>query len=1073
MSERELFVAALRLQSSARVQFLEEACRGNKALRERIESLLSEYEQLGSFLESEVAKGDNPETHLAESNPDATVDHPGENLGTIIAGKYKLIELIGEGGMGSVWRAQQSEPVKRYVAVKLIKSGMDSKVVLARFETERQALAVMDHPNIAKILDGGVSETGSPYFVMELVKGVPITEFCDARKLTPKQRLELFVPVCQAIQHAHQKGIIHRDIKPSNVLIALYDDMPIPKVIDFGIAKATGQSLTDNSYHTAFGGIVGTPEYMSPEQASLNNLDIDTRSDVYSLGVLLYELLAGSPPFARPELEKRGILEILRVVREEEPVRPSIKLSTANALPNISANRGTEPKKLTGLLRNELDWIVMKALDKDRARRYDSANGLAKDVQRFLTGDSVEACPPTLGYRMGKTYRRNKVAVWVATAFVSLMLASTIIGARLTIQAKRAEGVAEKNAEAFYGAMSKADNALQQLELTALNQRIDTDLAAISKYPRPHTGLLRLARTLVAVNPQIHRRYSLEGGGEIVFQAQQDFIAKQLALREYLVVAILAAGQEYGSLLPPITHDGVSITELKISQDSQFLITLGADRVTKLWDARTSQRLAVLRSDSESVVRFGFSPDGKTAFTDDENYIVRIWDIPSGRLRARIDTIGTYLPKTDSIYRDVSLSNDRLLTSTRYHVFAHDAQEKAEDSKAKTRGTIILWDSMSGRRIARLDRPHVEVETFELLGPRLISSSEGSTVVLYSSENGKEVVRLSGPVGMKKREVLSSPDGNWIVTTYDNWNFRVWRTDTWQGEPATSMGNWEAHCVLNDGTVLMRDWRDGQTCSVYRSGQSNTVVAHQGSWSGLPNQGNLSLLHDGRIVDTQTRQLVPMPAAGEPNKVLARFAPDGRFLMHVSIDSATGKHLPISQNWWPSLSIEHDRYWRDAAVVGYLPRVGQVAFSLNDHDRAEVRLIPLLDRLALPAEQLELWLQVALRGELGPGDEYIKWDEPTWERKRQQLAATPQPFSDLPFPGHLSTDKLHWLRMEFFGDWIRNGVEKTADREFLSKIASELLRRSEAEGNQGEVDRWNQKLSQQKTEVAPVPRLVK
>jgi tetratricopeptide (TPR) repeat protein/serine/threonine protein kinase len=346
-----------------------------------------------------------------------TLDRSLHRAGTQI-GPYKLIEHIGDGGMGTVWMAQQTEPVRRLVAVKLIKAGMDSAQVIARFEAERQALALMDHANIARVLDAGTTDAGRPYFVMDLVRGVPITRYCDEHHLTPRQRLELFIPVCQAIQHAHQKGIIHRDLKPSNVLVALYDGKPVPKVIDFGVAKATGQTLTDKTLVTGFGAIVGTLEYMSPEQAEVNQLDIDTRSDIYSLGVLLYELLAGSPPFSRKELEKAGMLEMLRVIREEEPSKPSTKLSTAEGLPTLAANRGTEPAKLTKLIRGELDWIVMKALEKDRNRRYETANGFAMDVQRYLADEPVQACPPSVGYRLRKFARRHKAGL----AIVGLIL---------------------------------------------------------------------------------------------------------------------------------------------------------------------------------------------------------------------------------------------------------------------------------------------------------------------------------------------------------------------------------------------------------------------------------------------------------------------------------------------------------------------------------------------------------------------------------------------------------------------------------------------------------------------------
>ena len=424
MNESQVFTDALKLATPAqRAAYLDRACAGDPALRAAVDCLLRAHDRDPDFLERPI---ETLSGTLAATTAGARL--PPEPIGLVIAGRYKLFEEIGEGGMGTVWMAQQHEPVKRLVAIKLIKPGMDSRQVLARFEAERQALALMDHPNIAKVFDAGAVPDGRPFFAMELVKGVPITKYCDDHRLPPRERLELFVPVCHAIQHAHQKGIIHRDLKPSNVLVALYDDKPVPKVIDFGVAKATGQQLTDETLHTGFGAVVGTVEYMSPEQATFNQLDIDTRSDVYSLGVLLYELLTGTTPLDRARLKETPLLELMRIVREDDTVPPSTRLGTAESLPAIAANRGLEPRKLSGLVRGELDWIVMTALEKDRSRRYATANSLATDLQRYLTDEPVLACPPSAGYRMRKFAWRNRGRLAVAAG---MFLAITVMAASI------------------------------------------------------------------------------------------------------------------------------------------------------------------------------------------------------------------------------------------------------------------------------------------------------------------------------------------------------------------------------------------------------------------------------------------------------------------------------------------------------------------------------------------------------------------------------------------------------------------------------------------------------------------
>ena len=475
IDEEAIFHIARDLADTAkRSEYLQQVCGADQELRERIQGLLDAHEKEQTFLKSNVQLETTAAKTPTAGAKSGSIAKPGEEIG-----RFKLLQQIGEGGFGVVFMAEQHKPIRRKVALKVIKPGMDTKGVVARFEAERQALAMMDHPNIAKVLDGGTTDSGRPYFVMELVRGVPITDYCDNKQLSADQRLELFITVCKAIQHAHQKGIIHRDLKPSNILVALHDGKPVVKVIDFGVAKAVNQQLTDKTLYTAFGQMVGTPQYMSPEQAEISGLDIDTRSDVYSLGVILYELLTGSTPLETERLRKAGYAEIQRLVKESEPQRPSTRLSTSGEkLTAIAKHRSVAPDRLSALIKGDLDWVVMKALEKDRNRRYSTPVELADDVNRYLTKEPVEAYPPSRVYKMKKFVRRNKGLVVAASAFAVIMITATTVSTLNWNAAVAAQAKAEANELAAQEALAAYRNLLLEQALAAV---FNTDKNELSR----------------------------------------------------------------------------------------------------------------------------------------------------------------------------------------------------------------------------------------------------------------------------------------------------------------------------------------------------------------------------------------------------------------------------------------------------------------------------------------------------------------------------------------------------------------------------------------------------------------
>ena len=822
LSVREIFDEAWELPPGERQTYLDKACGSDAALRAKIEELLRSDAAAGDFLADPTRRGTIAVTPVAERDPDRI-------------GRYKILERIGEGGCGVVYVAEQTEPVRRRVALKVIKLGMDTKQVVARFEAERQALAMMDHPNIAKVLDGGATENGRPYFVMELVRGIKITDYCDQANLSTKQRLGLFIQVCQAIQHAHQKGIIHRDIKPSNILVTLNDGVPVPKVIDFGIAKAIEGRLTDATVYTQLNQFIGTPAYMSPEQAEMSSLDIDTRSDIYSLGVLLYELLAGKTPFDAQELMSLGIDAMRKTIREKEPVRPSTRLATlqGDELTTAAKRRAVEAPKLIHQLKGDLDWIVMKCLEKDRTRRYETANGLMSDLKRHLENEPVVARPPSTAYRFQKMVRRNKLAFVASIAVAATLVLGIIVSSVQAIKARRAQQEAVRQRMAAQDAQAEAVAQQQKAEEERKKAREQLRRAEWLLY----ASKLTLAQTdLESGNGRLMLHYLGECQEDLrgwEYRYLWNRINAKLTLAGEDVVSGVAFSPD-GQRIATASHDGTAkvwdavtgrdvlaiegrkdfeLLSITFSPDGQRLLTCGGKPAegkgtggAQVWDSATGQKLLDLEGHNYCVWSAAFSPDGKRIVTGAGDWAygpgeAKVWDAATGQelltLQGHSNGVRSVAFSPDS-KRILTGSVDRtarvwdaitgkevlILTGhedvVRGVAFSPDGQRIATAS-ADT--TSRVWDANTGQVVFAfaLNGPDemLNCVAFSPDGRRIVTGSWGGTAKVWDAATGREVLTLKGHIDFVS-SIAFSPDDKHIVTGSGDGTARVWNTTTSQ-----------------------------------------------------------------------------------------------------------------------------------------------------------------------------------------------------------------------------------------------------------------------------------------------------
>ncbi|HXY37143.1 MAG TPA: protein kinase, partial [Planctomycetaceae bacterium] len=862
-----------------------------------------------------------------------------EGLGTVI-GPYKLMEQIGEGGFGLVFVAEQQVPVRRKVALKVIKPGMDTRDVIARFEAERQALAMMDHPNIARVLDAGATESGRPYFVMELVRGVPITDYCDRNRLTPRERLELFIVVCQAVQHAHQKGIIHRDLKPSNVMVTLHDGQPLVKVIDFGVAKALHHQLTEKTIYTRFAQMVGTPLYMSPEQAEMSGLDIDTRTDIYSLGVLMYELLTGTTPFDKKRVAKAAYDELIRMIREEEPPKPSTRLSqSTESLPAIAEHRRTELARLSKMFRGDLDWITMKALEKDRTRRYESASGLAADVQRYLNDEPVEASPPSAGYRLKKLARRHRAALVTSAAFAFILIADAIGGTWMAFREKSMREASDRNAslaaQSAQRAQAEAENAeaerrvadQQRKVAEAERTRADANAARAdqgrqqAEKARQVTEAEKRRADANAVEAERRRTEAVSERNraeKLSRQAQQHVYAMHLAgaQREWEANDVEGAWEhlekcppdlrawEYGYLLTRFTQNQrtfrghkAGVTSTSFSADGKRVVSSSEDGTVKVWETASGRLLATIDGQHGPVFSAAFSPDGKQIVSGSFGNTLSVWDLSNGReLLAR--TVHT-----------------RAVSSV---AFGPDGKRIVSGSWDKT---LKIWDAVSGQELQTL-KGHTAAVTrasFNRDGTQIVSAGEDMTIRLWDVSSGRELRTIKGAgkaVWKPVWNVAVSSKGDRLVSGGGEGTVQIWNATT--GKPTVKANSADSLGIVPCVTFSPDDKRiaaGNGRCTIKLWDAENgrellTLEGHTGTVNSVafsPDGTRLVSGSDDATVKvwmlSVTEQAAPARILAHPGVATMAFSPDGKRLAGVHWneslriwDVASGRELVQSRD---------------------------------------------------------------------------------------------------------------------------------------------------------------------------------